>query len=193
MTYMLLPYHDDVFYDLVRNKCGIVVEEMFRLQNIRTVQSLLRISDVFEFLNYDSAELSALKIQVDFELQNRKFQMKVGIRFDVNVFIEALQNVNHKLLHPMSIDHQSDDLTISQEFLVKHPLLKTFIEFCLMKDSNDNDSSLSFLTVLIDNIIQNLALPKHAYRYNEQIQKFAMSLYILASRNAMQIRTNEYS
>ena len=84
---MLLPYHDDVFYDLVRDKCGIVVEEMFRLQNIRTVQSLLRISDVFEFLNYDSAELSALKIQVDFELQNRKFQMKVGIRFDVNVVI----------------------------------------------------------------------------------------------------------
>ena len=93
----------------------------------------------------------------------------------------------------MSIDHQSDDLTISQGFLVKHPLLKTFIEFCLMKDSNDNDSSLSFLTVLIDNIIQNLALPKHAYRYNEQIQKFAMSLYILASRNTCKFVPNEYS
>ncbi|CAF1210152.1 unnamed protein product [Rotaria sordida] len=196
MTHMLLPddvlsYHDDVFYDLVRDKCGIVVEEMFHLQNIRSVQSLLRINDVFDFINYDSAELTALKKMVGFELQNGKFQIKAGIRFDVDAFIEALRNVSDKLLQPMSTDHQCDDLIISQEFLVKHPLLKTVIEFYLTIDNNDNDSNLSFLTVLIDNIIQNLALPKNAYRYNEQVQKFAMSLYILADRNAYEfVRMN---
>ncbi|CAF4111005.1 unnamed protein product, partial [Rotaria sordida] len=196
MAHMLLPddvlsYHDDVFYDLVRDKCGIVVEEMFQLQNIRSVQPLLRINDVVDFINYDSAELTALKKMVGFELQNGKFQIKAGIRFDVDTFIEALRNVNDKLLQPMSTDHQRDDLTISQEFLVKHPLLKTVIEFYLTKDNNDNGSNLSFLTVLIDNIIQNLALPKNAYRYNERVQKFAMSLYILAGRNAYEfVRMN---
>ncbi|CAF1178512.1 unnamed protein product [Rotaria sordida] len=196
MTHMLLPddvlsYHDDVFYDLVRDKCGIVVEEMFQLQNIRSVQSLLRINDVFDFINYDSVELTALKRKVGFELSNGKFQIKAGIRFDVDTFIEALRNVNDKLLQPMSTDHQSDDLTISQEFLVKHPLLKALVEVYLTKDNNDNDNSLSFLTVLIDNIIQNLARPKNAYSYNEQVQKFAMSLYILAGRNVYEfVRMN---
>ncbi|CAF4999130.1 unnamed protein product, partial [Rotaria sp. Silwood1] len=128
---------------------------------------------------------------IGFELQNGKFQIKAGIRFDVDAFIEALRNVNDKLLQPMSADHQSDDLTISQEFLAKHPLLKTLIKFYVTKDNNDNDSSLSFLTVLIDNIIQNLTLPKNAYRYNEQVQKFPMTLFILAGRNAYEfVRMN---
>jgi hypothetical protein len=109
---------------------------------------------------------------------------------DVDLFIQALHEVSDKSFQPTSTDRLLDDLTITQEFLLKHPLLKTLIEFYLKKD-NDSDSSLSFLNSLIDNIVHNLALPKNAYRYNERMQKFAMSLYILAGRNAYEfVRIN---
>ena len=38
----VLSYQDDRFYDLVRNHCGPIVEEMIRTLKIRSVQSLLR-------------------------------------------------------------------------------------------------------------------------------------------------------
>ncbi|CAF4732807.1 unnamed protein product, partial [Rotaria sp. Silwood2] len=73
---------------------------MFKLQKIRSVQSLLRINDVFDFINYDFAELTALKKQVGFRLQNGTFQIRTGIRMDVGSFIQALQNVHDKQLQP---------------------------------------------------------------------------------------------
>ena len=65
-----LSYRDDFFYDLVREKCGETVEEMFKWQKIRSVQSLLRIDDVFNFMNIDSDELNALKQKVGVPITN---------------------------------------------------------------------------------------------------------------------------
>ncbi|CAF4713295.1 unnamed protein product, partial [Rotaria sp. Silwood2] len=88
LTHMVLSddfllYNDDAFDVLVRDKCGTVVEEMFKLQKIRSVQSLLRINDVFDFINYDFAELTAFKKQIGFQLQNGTFQIRTGIRMNV--------------------------------------------------------------------------------------------------------------
>lgn len=187
----VLSYYDDTFYDLVRDKCGIVVEEILKFQKIRSAQSLLRIDDIFDFLNYDSIDLIELKKKVGFQLQNGKFQIRPGIRMDVDLFIQALRNLNDKPSQSTSADRQFDEPAISQEFLLKHLLLKTLIEFYRTKDINDSDSSASFLDTLIDNILQNLTRPKNAYRYNEQMQRFAMCLFIVAGRNAYEfVRIN---
>ncbi|CAF3151872.1 unnamed protein product, partial [Rotaria sp. Silwood2] len=97
LTHMVLSddfllYNDDAFYVLVRDKCGTVVEEMFKFQKIRSAQSLLCINDVFDFINYDFAKLTALEKQIGFQLQNGKFQIRTGIRMDVDSFIQALRN-----------------------------------------------------------------------------------------------------
>ena len=142
-------------------------------------------------MNYNSPELNELQQKIGFQLQNGKFEIRSGIRMDVDLFIQALRNTNDKQFQSPSTDTRTDDLTISQEFLIKHPLLKTIIQFYLIKDNNDNDSDLSFLTVLIDNIIQNLSRPKNVYRYDEQVRKFATALYILSGRNAYEfVRIN---
>jgi hypothetical protein len=75
----VLSYYDDVFYDLVRDKCGTIVEEVLKLQKIRSMQSLLRINDIFDFLNYDSVDLdlNALKkkLALNFKMANFKLDL----------------------------------------------------------------------------------------------------------------------
>lgn len=160
----VFSYHDQDFYDLVRDKCGGVVEQIFRFQEIRSAQTLLRITDVFDFMNYDSNDLNELKQKVRFRLNNGQYQIKSGILTDINSFLEALRIINDHLLQAVPIDHNNHNITLSQDFLRKHPIVMSLIRYYSMIQLNDDDSGMSFLNSLMENITQNLSLPKNSYR-----------------------------
>ncbi|CAF4142252.1 unnamed protein product [Rotaria sordida] len=136
----VLSYHDDIFYDLVRDKCGGIVEEIFKLQKIRSAQTLLRITDVFDFMNYDSDDLNVLKQKVGFRLNNGQYQIKPGILMDVNSFLQSLRIANDNLLKAVPIDHSSDHFTISQDFLRKHPIIMSLIQYYSIEQLNSGDT-----------------------------------------------------
>ncbi|CAF1407076.1 unnamed protein product, partial [Rotaria sordida] len=136
----VLSYHDDIFYDLVRDKCGGIVEEIFKLQKIRSAQTLLRITDVFDFMNYDSDDLNVLKQKVGFRLNNGQYQIKPGILMDVNSFLQSLRIANDNLLKAVPIDHSDDHFTISQDFLRKHPIIMSLIQYYSIEQLNSGDT-----------------------------------------------------
>ena len=80
----------DVFNDLVRDHCGSLVEEMFRIQKIRSGQSLIGITDVFEFRNHDCVGLNEIKAKIAFRLTSGAYQVKIGFTMDVDLFLQAL-------------------------------------------------------------------------------------------------------
>ncbi|CAF3216555.1 unnamed protein product [Rotaria sp. Silwood2] len=187
----VLSYHDNIFYDLVRGKCGGIVEEIFKFQKIRSAQTLLRITDIFDFMSYDSDDLNVLKQKVGFRLNNGQYQIKPGILMDVDSFLQSLRIANDNLLKAVPIDYSSDNFTISQDFLRKHPIIMSLIQYYSIEQLNSDDTGMSFLNSLMKNITQNLSRPKNSYRYNEHVKRFAVSLYILAGRNAYEfVRIN---
>ncbi|CAF3216496.1 unnamed protein product [Rotaria sp. Silwood2] len=141
----VLSYHDNIFYDLVRDKCGGIVEEIFKFQKIRSAQTLLRITDVFDFMNYDSDDLNVLKQKVGFRLNNGQYQIKPGILMDVDSFLQSLRIANDNLLKPVPIDYSSDNFTISQDFLRKHPIIMSLIQYYSIEQLNSDDTEKAIL------------------------------------------------
>ena len=115
----VLSYRGDTFYDLVRDKCDVIVEEVLKLQKIRSIQALLLIKNVLDCMNYDSDDLNEIKQKVGFCLKNGQYQIKTGILMDADSFLEALRITNDNLLKKVSIDFTNDHFTISQDFLRK--------------------------------------------------------------------------
>ena len=187
----VLSYHDDAFYDLIREKCGSIVEEMFKVQKIRSTQSLLRIENLFDFMNYDSTDLDELKQKVGFRLRNGQYQVKPGVLDDINSLFEALKIIHQNTLKSARIDPIDDGLEIPKEVLNKYPGVMELIRFYSSQSINDADTGMSFLNLFLNNIIQNMSRSKTSYRYDENVQKFAVTLYILAGRNAYEfVRLN---
>ena len=67
---------------------------------------------------------------------------------------------------------------------LKHPIIPSLIQYYSTAQLNDDDNGLPFLNSLIENIILNLSRSKNSYRYNKPVNKFSVTLYILAGRNA---------
>ena len=151
----VLSYQDDVFYDLVRNQCGPIIEEIFQIQKIRSVQTLPRIPNVFEFMSYDSPDRNEIKKKAAFRLSDGTYQIRSGIKMEIDLFLQSLIQVDDKLSQSRSILN-NDDI---------------------------DSTGTSFLSSFIDSLTQNLSRSKSSYRYNEHVQKFSVVFLILAGRN----------
>ena len=174
----VLSYQDDVFYDLVRNQCGPIVEETFQIQKIRSVQTLLRIPNVFEFMSYDSPDLNEIKKKAAFRLSDDTYQIRSGIKMEIDLFLQSLIQVDDKLSQSRSI-LDNDDMSISQDLLHKHAILLSLIKYYSKEKDNIDSTGRSFLSSFIDNLTQNLSRSKSSYRYNEHVQKFSVVFLFL--------------
>ena len=187
----VLSYHDESFYDLVQDKCGDIVREMCQIQHIRSVQSLLRIPDVFDFLNYESNDLNELKQKIGFRLPDGQYRIKCGILMDVNLLIQSLKIVNDKVLQLASDDSFSDYFTMDSDVLIKHPFLLSLIRYLRRNDCNRDDIDTSFLFSVLENVTQNLLRSKSSYRYNEHAQRLSVAFFVLVGHNAYEfVRMN---
>ncbi len=76
---------------------------------------------------------------------------------------------------------KTQESSITNEFINKHPLLKSLIKWYRQNDSKDNKGSY-FLTSFIDNLVFNLTQSSNNFRYTDTVKKFAACLYIIGGK-----------
>ena len=57
----VLFLHDNEFYQFIQQTCGHVVVELLKIQEISSVNSLLRIDNIFSFFTLESQHLRSIK------------------------------------------------------------------------------------------------------------------------------------
>ncbi|CAF4504216.1 unnamed protein product, partial [Rotaria sp. Silwood2] len=191
----ILNYCDDDFYELVKQKCGSDVVEFLKVLNISSVQSLLGVNNLFEWLEFNSEKLRIIKNKLAFQHDNGFIEVRWGVRTSLERFIRDLRAVSDGDQDVTEqVVSQTDRMTLSSDFLQKHPVLKSLINLYQTIDSQNHENDLenpSFLTSLLDNISNNLCRSKNAYRYNDYVLRFAVSLYVQGGKNAYEfVRLN---
>ena len=62
----IFGYRDEEFYLIVDQLAGAKEAELLRKESVRTVNSFLGITDIFDFLTIDSEEINNVKRQIYF-------------------------------------------------------------------------------------------------------------------------------
>jgi hypothetical protein len=183
---------DNDFYSVVKLLAGVVVSNILQIQMINSARKLLNIPDVFAFFQVESEETDAIKAECCFQSKTGRYVVKSGIQSDLSNLImllkQKLKNEQEQLLN------ENNDIQyryITDEFLDKHPLLKSLIKWYQQNDSGVNHKENAFLTSFVDNSVYNLTQSSNHYRYTESIKKFAICLYILGGKQCYEfIRLN---
>jgi len=188
----VLNYHDDNFYQLIKERCGDNVLEYMKVLGISSVQSLLGVENLFDWLQVNSEKLKSIKTKLAFQHDNGFVEIKWSIRNSLECLIRDLQAINdRKEQITSSTNLRDDNVTLSSSFLQRHPVLKSLINYYQTIDNENNSEDHSFLTSFLDNISNNLCRSKNTYRYNESVLRFAMSFYILSGKMAYEfVRIN---
>ncbi|CAM4930197.1 unnamed protein product [Rotaria socialis] len=190
----VLNYSYDNFYQLVKERCGDNVVEFMKLLDISSVQSLLGVENLFDYLEFNSEKLNANKKKLAFQHENGLVEVKWGVRNSLECLIRDLKtfsNNNQRMTESIVLN---DDMILPSSFLQKHPMLKCLINlYRTIDDQNneDNSENTSFLNYFLDNISSNLCRSKNAYRYNEPVLRFAMAFHVLSGNIAYEfVRLN---
>ncbi|CAF1538531.1 unnamed protein product [Rotaria magnacalcarata] len=80
----IFNYHDYEFYSIVSQLTGSDEVELLRIQSIRTVNSFLRINNVFHILTIDSEDINNIKKQICFILNNNTYAIKSDIQGSID-------------------------------------------------------------------------------------------------------------
>ncbi|CAF1908611.1 unnamed protein product [Rotaria magnacalcarata] len=149
------------------------------------------IGDGFAFVQLDSEELIPLKKTAGIFLNDGRFILKKGLVYKVEKFLKILRTLNQEYL--TSLDHHSSnnssDLIVPEYLLKKFPFIQTLIVYS--KLIADCKYDLTFLNIILNNIIRNLITEETGFRYETIVRQFATSLYILGGRIAYEfVRLN---
>ncbi|CAM4797581.1 unnamed protein product [Rotaria magnacalcarata] len=155
------------------------------------VECLVDIGDGFAFVQLDSEELIPLKKTAGIFLNDGRFILKKGLVYKVEKFLKILRTLNQEYL--TSLDHHSSnnssDLIVPEYLLKKFPFIQTLIVYS--KLIADCKYDLTFLNIILNNIIRNLITEETGFRYETIVRQFATSLYILGGRIAYEfVRLN---
>ncbi|CAF2146013.1 unnamed protein product [Rotaria magnacalcarata] len=183
---------DRKFYDVVKSVAGESLVKILKMQLINSAGKLLNTPDVFAFLNFDSEETDAIKLESCFKSKTGQLVVKPGIQSSSSYLIKLLKKALRQKQESTSKennDNYQNDIT--DEFLDNHPLLKSLIKWFQLNDSNGVNQSSRFLTLFIDNLINNLTQSPNNFRYSEPIKNFAVCLYVLGGKQVYEfIRLN---
>ncbi|CAF1482890.1 unnamed protein product [Rotaria sp. Silwood1] len=130
---------------------------------------LLSTPDVFAFFQIESEETDKIKAEFYFKSKTGQHFVKPGIQTSLSYLIKLL---NQKLKEELTLNENNEtrDTFISNEFIDKHPLLKSLIRWYQQNDSENNNK---------------------ANRYTELIKKFAICLYIFGGKQCYEfVRLN---
>lgn len=174
----VLFLHDNEFYQFIQQTCGHIVVELLKIQEISSVNSLLRIDNIFSFFTLESQYLSSIKEKIGIYLNDGSFIIKPGIMIKVETLVNDLRKLNQ-----LQISHAvNDDIVVSYETLQKFPFLQQILKF--IQNSEDTLSpKLTFLYQFIEITFSNLMQPKNRYRYPDHIKRFGLTLFLLGGRN----------
>ncbi|CAF4445909.1 unnamed protein product [Rotaria socialis] len=187
----VLSLNGDAFYNFVEQQCGNVAPEIIQIQDISSAECLLDIGDVFAFMQLDSEELIPLKKKVGICLNDGRFILKKGLVYNVEKFLKILRTLNQEYL--TSLDHHSSnnssDLIVPEYLFKKFPFMQTLIVYS--KLIADCKYDLTFLNIILNNMIRNLVTEETGFRYDTIVRQFVTSLYILGGRTAYEfVRLN---
>ena len=172
----IFSYENDAFYAFVRGFLGDVEAEITRVQCIEKARLLLKIPNVFSFLELNCDELLELKRQTCFIIDEVNFVVKSGIEFNIEYFVELVRSKSFLQSH-------SNRASSSPDVSTKFPedIDQTSCEALAASNSrSSNPESKPFVYAFIDNILKNLNRPKNHFQYNPFVQKFASALHVLA-------------
>lgn len=88
----VFTYRDNEFYSLVEKMAGPMEAQLLKIQSIRTINSFLRISDLFDVFSIDTQEINDVKRQLCFMLNDDNFIVKPGIKAS----LDYLRDLFHK-------------------------------------------------------------------------------------------------
>ncbi|CAF4986618.1 unnamed protein product, partial [Rotaria sp. Silwood1] len=160
---------DDDFFSIVKALAGDSVFNILRIQLINSARKLLSTPDVFAFFQIESEETDKIKAESCFKSKTGQYFVKPGIQTSLSYLIKLL---NQKLKEELTLNENNEtrDTFISNEFIDKHPLLKSLIRWYQQNDSENNNK---------------------ANRYTESIKKFAICLYIFGGKQCYEfVRLN---
>ncbi|CAF3240072.1 unnamed protein product [Rotaria sp. Silwood2] len=190
-TEEVLSLNGEPFYNFVERQCGNVARKIVQIQDISSVDSLLDIGDVLAFVQLDSEELIPLKKKAGIFLNDGRFILKKGLVYKVEKFLKILRTLNQEYL--TSLDHHnsnnSSDLIVPEYLLKKFPFIQTLIVYS--KLIVDCKYDVTFVNIILNNMIRNLITEEKGFRYETIVRQFATSLYILGGRTAYEfVRLN---
>ncbi|CAF0773297.1 unnamed protein product [Didymodactylos carnosus] len=176
------------FYQLVQSLVGETVCEILRIQSINSTRSFLNTDDVLEIFKYDSPDLISIKNKSCHKMTNGHYIIKAGIQSSLAYLTKLLEIKQDQQQSIMNNDNNnSNEQTLPYEIINNNSMLRSLFSWYEQNEnmsnsnSNSNDKQI-FLSSFIDNITKNLSKPKHNYRYNESIKRFAVALFILGGK-----------
>ncbi|CAF4017032.1 unnamed protein product, partial [Rotaria sp. Silwood1] len=162
-----MTLYDEKFFNLIRNLGGEVVTELLKVQSINSARTLLRMTDVYSFLDLDSDGTTVIK---------------PGVANNINYIFTLLRFKKEQLKEKeKNVDYESDML---YSLVQNNPLLKALTRWYQKAEQLPFTEKQTLLPTLIDNITNNLSKSTNNYRYDELVQRFAVILYILGGKFA---------
>ncbi|CAF4358180.1 unnamed protein product [Rotaria sp. Silwood2] len=177
-----MTLYDEKFFNLIRNLGGEVVTELLKVQCINSTRTLLRMTDVYSFLELDCHEINDFKKKVTFNLANGTTVIKPGVANNINYIFNLLRFKEQQLKEKeKNVDYEKDVL---YKLVQNNSLLKSLILWYQKAEQLHFTEKQTLLPTLIDNITNNLSKSTNQYCYDELVQRFAVILYILGGRFA---------
>ena len=92
----MLAYKSQSIYDLVQEKCGDVVVEAMRLQDVSLAECLFEVCNIFAFLSLGSNKFTQIKKKAGIFLNNGSYILKTRLLYRVQTFINNPNDLNGK-------------------------------------------------------------------------------------------------
>ena len=172
-------YSDNAFYEFVEKYAGKIESEIFQVQCIRNVRTLLRVPDTLSFFDLQCGETRDLKGRACFVADNGQYVVKAGIRFNIEQLIDLLKK------HSVSTLSRGDDvqrqvLGGASNTAYSRPPSGNLVD---LRAKTEEIRSASLVYAFIDNLLKNANRSSTHYEYNEAVEKFASALFILAGNH----------
>lgn len=184
---------DDAFFSIVKKLVGDFVVDILKIQLINSAAKLLNISDVFGFFQIECEETDEIKARSCFKDKNGHLIVKPGIRTGVLYLVKLLK---HKLQQERDLlandGDEFEDYFMDSALPENHPLLRSLMKWYRIKDQHESDSK-RFLTLFIDNLVENLPRFPNSFKYSKSVKDFALCLYVLGGKQTYEfVRLNLY-
>lgn len=116
---------DDSFFSVVKSIAGESLCKILQLQMINSARKLLNTIDVYSFVQIESEEINAIKIDCCFKSSSGQCIVKPGIRADLSILIKLLRR---RLVEEeeslLMTDKKCGQEFTTEELIKRHPLLK---------------------------------------------------------------------
>ena len=141
---------DDDSYSAVKLLAGDTACSTLHIQMINSARKLLDTHNVFEFFQIESEEEDSLKAECCFKLKNGQHVVKPGVQTSLSKLIRLLkQKLKQKLESLLNADRKAQGNYVTNEFIGKHPLLKSLIKWYHQNDSADTNGSNELMMLLL--------------------------------------------